>query len=116
MRPPRIKDNSGGLDLVQVWVEKQIYGRHVVFDGRVSLGTARVREDMQHRCSDLPYVLITPARNEEAFIEKTIRSVIRQAFLPVKWVIVDDGSTDSTAGIVSRYLARYQWIEMIQMP
>ena len=31
----------------------------------------------QHR-SLLPYVLITPARNEEAFIEKTIESMIHQ--------------------------------------
>jgi len=31
-------------------------------------------------------------------------------------VIVDDGSTDSTAGIVRPYLAMHPWIEMIQMP
>ena len=43
-----------------------------------------------------PYVLITPARNEEAFIEKTIQSVISQTVLPAKWVIVNDGSTDTT--------------------
>lgn len=62
------------------------------------------------------YVLITPARNEEAFIEKTIRSVTRQTVLPMKWVIVDDGSTDATAGIIRRHLAAHPWIEMIQMP
>ncbi|PYV61766.1 MAG: glycosyl transferase, partial [Acidobacteria bacterium] len=36
--------------------------------------------------------------------------------MPVKWVIVDDGSTDRTPEIVSRYLAQYPWIEMFQMP
>jgi len=71
---------------------------------------------MTRHSSHLPYVLITPARNEKAFIEKTIRSMICQTVLPAKWVIVDDGSTDSTASIVERYLARYEWIEMIQMP
>jgi len=71
---------------------------------------------MTHRDSYLPYVLITPARNEEAFIEKTIQSMIFQTVLPAKWVIVDDGSTDSTASIVSRYLSKYDWIEMIKMP
>ncbi len=30
------------------------------------------------------YVLITPARNEAAYIEQTIQSVIRQTLLPVK--------------------------------
>lgn len=63
-----------------------------------------------------PYVLITPTRNEEAFIVKTIESMIRQTVLPTKWVIVDDGSTDNTAEIVNRYLAAYAWIEMVRLP
>ncbi len=63
-----------------------------------------------------PYVLITPARNEEAFIEKTIESVVHQTAIPVKWVIVNDGSTDATASIVSRYVARYDWIELVNLP
>jgi poly-beta-1,6-N-acetyl-D-glucosamine synthase len=71
---------------------------------------------MDQRCSLPPYVLITPARNEEAFIEKTIESVIHQTVLPVKWVIVDDASTDRTPKIVSRYLAQYPWIEMVRRP
>jgi glycosyl transferase family 2 len=64
----------------------------------------------------LHYVLITPARNEEAFLERTIESMIAQTVLPAKWVIVDDGSTDKTAEIVSRYLPHHPWIEMVQMP
>ena len=64
----------------------------------------------------LSYVLITPARNEEAFIEKTIESMIHQTVLPLKWVIVDDGSTDQTGEIVARYLAHHPWIELVQMP
>src|SRR5436309_2839357 len=34
----------------------------------------------------LSYVLITPARNEAALIELTIRSVIAQTVLPQKWL------------------------------
>lgn len=64
----------------------------------------------------LSYVLISPVRNEGAYIEKTIESVIRQSVLPAKWVIVDDGSTDQTPAIVSRYLAAHSWMEMVQMP
>ena len=33
-------------------------------------------------------ILITPARNEAAFIEKTIQSVVNQTVLPIRWVIV----------------------------
>ena len=64
----------------------------------------------------LSYILVTPARNEEALIEQTIQSVVCQTHLPVKWVIVDDGSTDATAEIVERYRARHNWIELVQMP
>src|SRR5438445_11036661 len=63
----------------------------------------------------MPYVLITPARNEERFIEKLIESVIHQTVLPEKWVIVNDGSTDATASIVSRYVEKYHWMELLNL-
>jgi glycosyltransferase involved in cell wall biosynthesis len=68
--------------------------------------------------SEIPvkYVLITPARNEEAFIEKTIESVAKQTILPLKWVIVNDGSTDDTGNKVRRFLGEYPWIELIEFP
>jgi poly-beta-1,6-N-acetyl-D-glucosamine synthase len=62
------------------------------------------------------YVLITPARNEAAFIEQTILSVVGQTVLPLKWVIVSDGSTDGTDDIVKKYAAAYPWIELLRMP
>jgi glycosyltransferase involved in cell wall biosynthesis len=62
------------------------------------------------------YVLITPARDEAKFIEETIKSVVAQTVLPLKWVIVSDGSTDGTDDIVKRYLAEYPWIELLRMP
>jgi len=62
------------------------------------------------------YVLITPARNEAAFIELTIKSVVAQSVRPVKWVIVSDGSTDGTDDIVTRYLAENPWMELVRMP
>jgi glycosyltransferase involved in cell wall biosynthesis len=68
------------------------------------------------RAHDLRYVLVTPARNEEQFIEQTIQSVISQTTLPHKWVIVSDGSTDRTDDIVKKYLADYKWIELVRRP
>jgi glycosyltransferase involved in cell wall biosynthesis len=64
----------------------------------------------------LTYVLITPARNEETFIEQTIKSVLNQTIRPAKWVIVSDGSTDRTDEIVSKYAAEHDWIELLRMP
>jgi len=62
------------------------------------------------------YVLVTPSRNEEAFIEKTIDSVIHQTVLPVKWVIVNDGSTDRTGTVAEAYASKYDWIEVVNRP
>ena len=62
------------------------------------------------------YVLITPARDEAQFIELTIKSVVAQTVLPLKWVIVSDGSTDGTDDIVSKYAVVHPWIELVRMP
>jgi poly-beta-1,6-N-acetyl-D-glucosamine synthase len=64
----------------------------------------------------LTYVLITPARNEATFIDLTIQSVITQTVLPLKWVIVSDGSTDNTDDIVNKYIPANPWIELVRMP
>src|SRR3990172_5392114 len=66
--------------------------------------------------SPLRCILITPARNEEAFIEKTIQSVVNQTVRPIRWVIVNDASTDGTARIIAHYAALYDWIEVVNMP
>jgi poly-beta-1,6-N-acetyl-D-glucosamine synthase len=64
----------------------------------------------------LKYVLITPARNEEENIERAMDSVCSQTFLPDRWVIVSDGSTDRTDEIVKKRISKYQWIELLRMP
>jgi Glycosyl transferase family 2 len=67
--------------------------------------------------SALPkHVLITSARNEEQLLEQTIRAVLAQTVRPVKWIIVNDGSTDGTAKIIDRYAASLGWIERLDMP
>jgi hypothetical protein len=53
------------------------------------------------------YVLITPAHNEMAFIKKTPESMVCQTLLPLKWVIMNDGSSDRTSNLVRPYLPNY---------
>lgn len=60
------------------------------------------------------YVLITAARNEAEFIEQTIKSVIQQTRLPLKWVIVNDNSTDNTSEIVKKYVDLYPFIFLLE--
>jgi poly-beta-1,6-N-acetyl-D-glucosamine synthase len=64
----------------------------------------------------MKYVLISPARNEAAFIERTLTSMMAQTMPPLRWVIVDDGSTDRTAEIVTRYATRCPWLELVRRP
>jgi glycosyltransferase involved in cell wall biosynthesis len=62
------------------------------------------------------YIIITPAWNEEGNIERLIRCVISQTVLPVRWVIVSDGSTDRTDDIVRVYAEQYDWIRLVRLP
>lgn len=66
--------------------------------------------------SDLKYVLVTPARNEEAYLEGTIQAVIAQSVIPERWIIVSDGSTDRTDEIASAYARKHLWIQLLRMP
>ncbi len=61
------------------------------------------------------YVVVTPANNEDPYIEKTIEAVVSQSLRPVKWVIVDDGSTDRTVQIVNEYLRKYDFIRLVKL-
>jgi poly-beta-1,6-N-acetyl-D-glucosamine synthase len=59
------------------------------------------------------YVIITPVRDEEHHLERTIESILSQSVLPAEWVIVDDGSTDRTGAIIDQYAAQVPWIYAI---
>lgn len=60
------------------------------------------------------YVLMTAARNEAAYVAKTIQAVLGQSRLPEKWVIVSDGSTDATDEIVTDYTRRCNLIQFVR--
>lgn len=60
------------------------------------------------------YLLISPCRDEARFLPATIGSIARQSVLPDRWVIVDDGSTDSTPLILRDAAARYPYIEVVR--
>jgi len=42
--------------------------------------------------------LVIPAHNAEAYLDEAIRSALDQTRTPAEVVVVDDGSTDATAG------------------
>src|SRR5579864_5992276 len=59
------------------------------------------------------YVVISPVRDEEAYLRFTLESMIAQTLRPKEWVIVNDGSTDRTARIIDQYAAQHPWIRAV---
>jgi glycosyltransferase involved in cell wall biosynthesis len=62
------------------------------------------------------YLLVSPCRNEAAYMRRTLDSVAAQTLPPALWVIVDDGSSDATPEILADYAARYSWIRVLTRP
>lgn len=60
-----------------------------------------------------PTVSVTmPAHNSARYIAQAIESILTQDFADFELIIIDDGSTDSTAAIIARYAAsdrRIRW-------
>ena len=68
---------------------------------------------MSDSLSATKYVIVTPVRDEEAYLRFTLDSMVQQTVLPREWVIVNDGSTDNTGNIIDEYAAKYSWIRHI---
>jgi poly-beta-1,6-N-acetyl-D-glucosamine synthase len=60
------------------------------------------------------YILISPVHNEEEMLPLVMKSLILQTIRPVKWVIVDDASTDGTKDIIKKYEEQYDFIMYCQ--
>jgi glycosyltransferase involved in cell wall biosynthesis len=63
----------------------------------------------QHRI-----VIISPCRDEEATLERTLACMEVQTLRPVEWVVVDDGSTDRTPEILSAAMQRIPWLRVVK--
>ena len=49
-------------------------------------------------------------------MRRTLDSVVAQTLRPALWVIVDDGSTDATPGILADYARTHDWIRAVAKP
>jgi glycosyltransferase involved in cell wall biosynthesis len=59
------------------------------------------------------YVVVTPSRNEEEHLQRTIDSMVEQTLRPQKWIIVNDGSTDKSGEIIDRAARENPWIKAL---
>lgn len=60
-------------------------------------------------------VIITPAHNEEALIVHTAEAMIAQTVRPMRWVIVNDASTDRTRELVEGFAREHSFIEVVNL-
>jgi glycosyltransferase involved in cell wall biosynthesis len=58
--------------------------------------------------------VIVPAFNAAAYIRQTLYSVLAQTYRKIEVILVDDGSSDSTAKIVEEFVARDPRFQLIR--
>ncbi len=61
-------------------------------------------------------LLITPARNERGNLERLYRSIAAQSWRPLRWVVVNDGSTDDSELLLNELSGECDWMEVIHLP
>jgi poly-beta-1,6-N-acetyl-D-glucosamine synthase len=59
------------------------------------------------------YIVISPVRNEQDYLEGTIQSLVSQTIQPALWIIVDDGSTDATGRMADEAAQQHGWIRVV---
>ena len=59
------------------------------------------------------YVIVSPMKNEEKYVAKTLKAMVAQTIIPVEWIIVNDGSADRSPEIVTSFSTQYPWIHML---
>ena len=60
--------------------------------------------------------IVMPLYNKEKYVEETLRSVSCQSFTDYELIVIDDGSTDKSCEIVTRYLQKDNRIRLIRIP
>ncbi|UCD33765.1 MAG: glycosyltransferase family 2 protein [Desulfobacterales bacterium] len=62
------------------------------------------------------YVIVSPVRNEEKYLPRTIESMINQTVQATEYILVDDGSSDRTAEIIKQAAEKHPWIRYVKRP
>ena len=62
----------------------------------------------------LTYAAVTPARDEADHLPRLAAAMLAQDVTPLRWVIVENGSSDSTFELAGSLAAQYDWIQVIR--
>lgn len=60
--------------------------------------------------TELPLVsIVTPTYNQAEYLTETIESVLAQTYPNIEYIVLDDGSTDNTQEVLSRFYGRIRY-------
>jgi len=69
---------------------------------------------MSHAGPDARVAIVSPCRDEAATLERTIACMAAQTVPPVRWVVVDDGSSDRTPEILAKAALEIPWLRVVR--
>ncbi len=58
-------------------------------------------------------IVVTPARNESAYLPRLVEAMRRQTRCPDEWAIVDDGSIDGTGKLAEQLTNDLSWVRVV---
>jgi glycosyltransferase involved in cell wall biosynthesis len=64
----------------------------------------------------LSYWVVVIAKNAADHISTTIQSLLDQTTLPTKIIVVNDGSSDNTREILTKYALKYRLLQLVDLP
>ncbi len=53
--------------------------------------------------------IVTPTYNQAEFLAATLDSILAQDYPNIEYIVIDDGSTDSTPDVLNSYTGRVKW-------
>ncbi|WP_282344549.1 glycosyltransferase [Pseudomonas sp. PS02288] len=53
--------------------------------------------------------LVTPTYNQARYLQKSLDSVLEQTYPNIEYIVINDGSSDDTESVLSRYDGRVNW-------
>ena len=60
--------------------------------------------------------IIIPVYNVEEYIEECLKSILAQTYKDIELLIVDDGSTDNSLGLIREYENKFKKIRNCRLP
>ena len=64
----------------------------------------------------MDYILLTPIKNEEAYLPMLAGMICRQTTPPALWLVVNDASSDGSQAIIDRLAMDHPWVCSITLP